>query len=281
MYGGQGGYGQRGRPIGCGLLIAVLMAAFALFQYYGSSSVNTVTGQKQHVAGITPNQEIALGLHAAPQMEQQYGGESQDARLTGIVQSVGQKVVQGSDAAKTPYQYQFHLLADTKTINAFALPGGQVFMTEALARHLRTEGQFAAVLGHEVGHVVARHSAQQLAKQQLSQGLTGAAVLATYDPNDPKSYANAAIIQAISSLVNLRFSRNDELQADQLGVRLMSEAGYDPRAMLQVMEILKQSGGPNGPEFFSTHPSPDHREERIKQDIAQVFPHGVPAGLKP
>lgn len=267
--------------IGIRVLIALVMAVFAVIKYFGTSQVNPVTGQKQHV-GLSPGQEIALGLQAAPEMEQQYGGEAQDPRGTALVQGIGNDVVANSEAHTSPYRFQFHLLADTHTVNAFALPGGQVFITEALLRDLKTRGQLAGVLGHECGHVIARHSAQQLAKQQLTQGLTGAAVLATYDPNNPNSRNSGAVAAVIGSLVNLKFSRNDESEADKLGVKLMSQAGYDPRAMLGVMEILKrEAGGGRQPEFLSTHPDPGNRLQRIRQNIQDLYPSGVPAGLRP
>ena len=273
--------GNRSRG-GAGLLIALVMAAFAVFKYFGSAQVNPVTGEKQHLAGITAQQEIALGLQAAPQMVQQYGGPSQNARLSQLVQAVGQRIVQGSDASKTPYQFKFTLLDDEKTVNAFALPGGQIFMTDALANRLKTEGQFAGVLAHEAAHVVAKHGAEHIAKQQLTQGLTGAAVLATYDPNNPSTTRNAAVIAALSNLVNLKYGREDELEADRLGVRYMSVAGYDPRAMIGVMEVLRGAGGSGRqPEFFATHPNPENRIQKIQAAIKAELPNGVPAGLKP
>ncbi|MBC8103560.1 MAG: M48 family metallopeptidase [Cytophagales bacterium] len=273
--------GNRGRG-GAGLLVALLMAAFALFRYYGSSQVNTVTGEKQRVAGISAQQEIALGLQAAPQMQQRHGGPSQNAQARALVAAVGEKIARGSDAAKTPYQYNFTLLDDDKTVNAFALPGGQIFMTDALASRFKTEGQFAGVLAHEAGHVIARHGAEHIAKQQLTQGLTGAAVLATYDPNNPSTQRSAAVLAAIGQLVNLKYGREDELEADRLGVRLMAQAGYDPRSLIQVMEVLKASGGGGRqPEFFSSHPNPENRIQRIQEAIKKEFPGGVPAGLKP
>ena len=196
---------------------------------------------------------------------------------------MGQKLLAGSEASKTEYRYQFHLLGDNKTINAFALPGGQVFITEALLHKLGSEGQVAGVLGHEIGHVVERHGAQHIAKQQLSQGLTGAAVLAAYDPSDPaRSTRNAAVIAAVGQLVNLKYGRNDELEADKEGVKLMSQAGYDPRAMVKVMEVLqKAGGGSRTPEFFSTHPNPENRIPKIQDAIKAVYPQGVPSGLTP
>jgi predicted Zn-dependent protease len=199
-----------------------------------------------------------------------------------VVSAVGQRIVEGSEASKSPYPYEFTLLDDEKTVNAFALPGGQIFMTDALVNRLNTEGQIAGVLAHEIGHVVAKHGAEHIAKQQLTQGLTGAAVLATYDPNDPGSRRNAAIIAAVGQLVNMKYGREDELESDKLGVRMMSRAGYDPRAMIKVMEVLRESGGRGKqPEFFSTHPNPENRIQRIQAAIKDEFPGGVPAGLKP
>lgn len=263
------------------LWVALVVAVISILGYFGSSVFNPVTQEKQHVAGITPAQEVALGLQAAPEMAQQFGGQDPDAEAQARVSAVGDRLVSQTAAGKTPYQYQFHLLNDPETINAFALPGGQVFITEGLLRRLQTEGQLAGVLGHEIGHVVARHGAEHIAKQQLTQGLTGAAVLATYDPNDPSSRGSAAVAAMIGQLVSMRFGRQDELEADGLGVRFASEAGYDPRAMIELMKILNQSSkGGRPPEFFSTHPNPENRIQRIQAAINERFPNGVPAGLE-
>ncbi len=273
--------GNRSRG-GAGLLIALIIAVFSLFRYFGSSQVNEVTGEKQRVGSVTPEQEIALGLQAEPEMLQQYGGESPDPDRRALVEGVGRRVVAQSEAVKTPYRYEFHLLRDNQTVNAFALPGGQVFITEALLRQLKTEGQLAGVLGHEVAHVVARHGAEHIAKQQLTQGLTGAAMMAAYDPNNPRSAQSAAMIAAIGQLVNLKYGRDDELESDRLGVRFISEAGYDPRAMIGVMAVLKSAGGGGRqPEFFSSHPNPDNRVGKIKEAIQKEFPNGVPQNLEP
>jgi predicted Zn-dependent protease len=270
---------RRRSPVSSRLLIALVVAGFSLFSYFSHSDVNPVTNEKQHLT-LTPNEEIALGLQAAPQMESEYGGESTNAADQELVDRIGGSVVSGSAARTTPYKYDFHVLADDKTINAFALPGGQVFITNALLHKLTTDAQLAGVLGHEVGHVVARHSAAQMAKQQLTQGLTGAAAVAMYDPNDPASRNSAAVAAMVGSLVNMKFGRADELEADRLGVRFMSEAGYDPRAMLGVMKVLQQSSKHGTPEFFSTHPNPENRMQRINEAIEQKYPDGVPSGMK-
>ncbi len=263
------------------LLAALVVAAIALFTYFGSSVFNPITEEKQHVAGITPEQEVALGLQAAPEMAQQFGGLDPDPESQARVDRIGQRLVSRSAAGKTPYRHDFHVLDDAETINAFALPGGQVFITEGLLRRLKTDGQIAGVLGHEIGHVVARHGAEHIAKQQLTQGLTGAAVLATYDPNDPSSRGSAAVAAMIGQLVNMRFGRQDELESDKLGVRFTSEAGYDPRSLIALMKILDESSqGNRPPEFFSTHPNPENRIQRIQTAIREQFPDGVPKELE-
>jgi beta-barrel assembly-enhancing protease len=263
-------------PISGRLLIAVIIAVISLLTYFGSSTYNPITGKKQHVGSITAEQEIQLGLQAAPEMTQQYGGLERDPGTVALVDQVGIRIIQNSDVRDSPYRFKFHVLADEKTINAFALPGGQIFITDGLLNKLKTPGQLAGVLAHEIGHVVDRHGAQHIAKQQLTQGLGSAAVIAASDPNDPNSSrSNAQLAQLVTQLVNLKFGRGDELEADRLGVRYMAQAGYDPRAMLQVMEILREaSAGRAPPEFFSTHPDPGNREEHIQKEIDREFTPG-------
>jgi predicted Zn-dependent protease len=215
-------------------------------------------------------------------MAQEFGGTDPDPQLQALVDQIGMEVVNNSAAKQSPYRYEFHLLGDRKTINAFALPGGQIFITRALLDKLRSKGQLAGVLGHEVAHVVARHGAEHMAKAKLTQGLTGAAVMATYDPENPSSANSAMIAQMIGGLINLKYGRDDEIESDKLGVRFVSEAGYDPRAMIEVMKVLKEAGGGGrAPEFFSSHPNPDNRIGRIQQAIKTQFPNGLPNGLKP
>lgn len=278
---------QQGRPGGSmlngRLMIALAMAAFALFSYFTTTSKNPVTGKSQHI-GISAEQEVAIGLQSVPEMVQQFGGESNDRQMARIVEQVGRRLITSTDAAKGDphYKFSFTLLDDDQTINAFALPGGPVFITDALANRLETEGQMAGVLGHEVGHVIARHGAQRIAKQQLTQGLTGSFVLATYDPNNPSTQNTAKIAMVVSQLVNMKYGREDELESDTLGVLFMLQAGYDPRAMIGVMKILQEAAGDKRPpEFMSTHPSSEHRIEEIEEAIKKVCPNGVPQGLIP
>lgn len=250
------------------IIIALVIAAISAFTYFSSSSTNEVTGEKQRVS-ISQEQEVALGLQAMPEMGAQFGGEVQDAELSQYVEEVGQKLARQAGSATTPYKFDFHVLRDPQTINAFALPGGQVSITMGLLTKLKNEAELAGVLGHEIGHVMARHGAEHLAKQQLTQGLVGAVGIATYDPANP-SASTAAIAAAIGQLVGMRYGRNDELESDELGVRFMKQAGYDPAGILSLMKILAESGnGGRQPEFFSTHPNPENRIQRIQELIRQ------------
>jgi predicted Zn-dependent protease len=259
------------------LVIAVLLALGGVVTYVSSRSTNPITGEVQHVA-LTPAQEIALGVQSAPRMAAEFGGELQDPDVRQYVETVGQAVVQKSEAARSPYQFRFHVLADPRTLNAFALPGGQIFITWGLVSQLGNEAQLAGVLGHEVFHVVGRHSAEQMAKAGLTQALAGAAVVATSDPNDPqRTYQNAAIAQAVTQMINLRYGRQDELEADQHGIQYMRQASYDPQGMVQMMELLERAGGSRQPEFLSSHPSPEHRLV-ILQKLAAEQPAGGTLG---
>jgi predicted Zn-dependent protease len=264
-YARRGGSGCSGR-----LIMAAAIALFSIISYFGSKQDNPITGETQYI-NITPEQEIALGLQAAPQMAAEFGGEDENANDQAIVDQVGNNILQNSPAGKSPYQFDFHLLDDAQTINAFALPGGQVFITRALYDKLQTEGELAGVLGHEIGHVVARHSAEQIAKTQLTEGLTGAAVIAAYDPDNPASANSAQVAMLIGQLINLKFGRDDELEADKFGVCFMNDTGYDPNEMVSVMQVLEAaSSGNQPPEFFSTHPSPANRIPRIQEDIQNI-----------
>lgn len=251
-------------------MFAAIIAAVSLFSYFGSRQDNPVTGETQYI-DITVDQEIALGLQAAPQMAAEFDGLDASEADQAIVDDVGNAIVASSPAGQTPYEFDFHLLADTETINAFALPGGQVFITRALYDKFQTEGELAGVLGHEIAHVVARHSAEHIAKAKLTEGLTGAAVIATYDPENPASAGSAQVAALLGQLINLKFGRDDELESDFLGVCFMNDTGYNPEEMVRVMQVLAESReGNQPPEFFSTHPNPDQRIERIQAAVQNV-----------
>lgn len=260
------------------LLIAVVLAVVALFSYVASRQENPVTGKTQSIA-LTRNQEIALGLSAAPQMAARFGGLDPSSVVQTEVETLGARLAQPSDLARTGYQFRFRVLADRRTVNAFALPGGPIFITRALLDRLQNEAQLAGVLGHEIGHVVGRHAAERIAKSQLFQGLAGAIGVAASDEYGRGQQA-AALAQMVGQLVQLRYGREDELESDRLAVRFVSDAGFDPRALIRVMEILAAAGGGGRqPEFLSTHPDPGNRRQSIERAITERFPGGVPPRL--
>lgn len=260
------------------LAAAAVMLVVALVSYYAKRRVNPVTGETQSIA-LTEKQEVALGLQAAPQMARKFGGSDRDQAAQRLVDEVGARLVQSGPAKSSPYKFEFTLLADDKTINAFALPGGPIFITRALYERLSTEAELAGVLGHEVGHVLGRHAAERIAKSQLGQQIVGAVGVATSDERGRGGLAQLAT-QAVVQMTQMKYGREDELQSDSLGVRFMADAGYDPRALLQVMKVLADSrGGKKQPEFTSTHPDPGNRAQKIEAEIAKRYPGGVPSNL--
>lgn len=255
--GGGGGASMR-------LIIGIVLAVFALISYFGSQEFNPITGETQYLS-LTPEQEIALGLQSVPEMKQQFGGDYPDREVQALIDQIGFNLVENTVARDTPWQFEFTVLDDRETVNAFALPGGQVFITIALLSEFETEDQIAGVLAHEIVHVLARHSAQRIAQSELTNGLVGAVGVASGDAGAAQTAA------MIAQLVNMRYGREDEIQSDTLGVCLMIDAGYDAEQLVTVMEVLARAGGGGGqPEFFSTHPSPENRVERIREAIANA-----------
>ena len=253
------------------LVVGLIVGLFALLSYFFTTDVveNPITGESQRVS-LTPTEEIALGLEAVSEISRQYGGLHPDRQAQALVDQIGQRLVDQSAAGQTGYRYEFHLLADSQTINAFALPGGQIFITQGLFQRLSNNNELAGVLAHEIGHVAARHAAERIAKAKLTEGLTGAAVIATYDPDNSNSLPTRQMAALVGQMVNMKYSRDDELQSDRLGVDFMIEAGFDPRGMLRVMEVLADAGAGNRlPDFFSTHPNPANRLERLRKLIAE------------
>jgi predicted Zn-dependent protease len=281
LFGNQ--YGQRSSGGCLRFVIAGVIALVAIISYYSRTETNPVTGEKQHVA-MTVDQEMALGLQSAPEMANQMGGalDPRNDPDAATVDRIGKQLVSSTDAARSPYAGNFHyyLLADPKTINAFALPGGQIFITRALYSRLQNTAQLAGVLGHETGHVINRHSAEHMASGQLGGALATAAGVAASD-NRGHGYSAAVVAQAVNSMLQLKYSRNDELEADAYGLKYMTQAGFSPAAMLDVMQILKDSAGSSGrgPNFLATHPDPDARLAAIKQFLQQNYPNGVPQNL--
>ena len=276
---GYGGQPRRG--INMRVVIALVIAAIGIIGYLTKRSVNPVTGETQYVS-LSPQQEMALGLQAAPEMAAQMGGvvDRSDPAAQKVAE-VGNRLVSSSDAKKSPYveNFNFHLLNDPNSINAFALPGGQIFITRALYNQLQNEAQLAGVLGHEIGHVINRHAAEHMAKGQLGGMLATAVGVGASDERGRGAMA-AVAAQMANQMLQLKFGRNDENESDRFGLQYMAQAGYDPREMLGVMEVLRgASKGGRTPEIMATHPMPDTRLREIADKIKEIYPSGVPDNL--
>ncbi len=281
---GGNAYQQRGGSgINIRFIIGLIIAGIGIFSYMNRTEVNPVTGEKQHIA-MSVEEERALGLQAAPQMVQEMGGvtDERDPR-TQIVRRIGLELVSRSDTRKSPYvdNFHFNLLSDSRTVNAFSLPGGQVFITAALFDRLENEAQLAGVLGHEIGHVIGRHGAEHMATGQLGQMLVTAVGVGASDDRGRGQIAAMAAAMA-NQIVQLKYSRGDEFEADHLGLKYMAQAGYDPTEMRRVMQILKESAGSGGraPSIFATHPDPDARIDKINSYLKETYPNGVSPELR-
>lgn len=275
---------RRRRQSFSGLKIRLIMAAgimlFSVVSYYSSGTVNPVTGEKQLVGGLTPAQEVEIGRSAAYQMIQQHGGITSDSRAGSQMAQLGKRIENAlyqrlqRDGIPMPYTFDFHLLADRRAINAFALPGGQIFITEALYNRLTHPGQLVGVLGHEIGHVIERHGVERMAQGGFFQRIAGAAGVAG------GGRSSAGLANAALNSIGMSYGRQAELESDRWGVELMVLMDFHPEHMLEVMEILKEaSGAGSTPEFMSSHPKPENRQKYIREVIAERFPDGLPPGL--
>lgn len=238
----------------------------------GGCAMNPVTGRPMFVL-VSEAQEIELGKSYAPQIAASMG-LYEDEELQRYVESIGMPMAQGSERPDLPWQFR---VVDDAAINAFAVPGGFIYVTRGILAHMGSEAELASVLGHEVGHVTARHSVSQISKQQLASiGLVvGSIALGEA----------AGLLVPIASqgmqLLFLSHGRDDERQSDDLGLRYMTEAGYDPHQMVEMFRTLGRSSPSEGarvPEWLSTHPNPENREARIEAAILEL--ERVPADPK-
>lgn len=233
---------------------------------------SAVTGKK-HAYGYTWQQEIEIGKNADKEIQQQYGIYD-DPKLSEYVNKVGQEVLSKSDLRKAAVSAEY---SDTKftfrvlnspVVNAFALPGGYIYVTRGLLAYLDNEAQLAVVLGHEIGHVAARHSSQRAFEEQLGQvALIGGVVVGEQVFGVPgQDILNVA--GTATKLLFLRYSRDDEREADRLGVEYAAKAGFKSSEASHFFTSLKrmsQQQGENLPSLLSTHPDPGDREQTINK----------------
>lgn len=248
-----------------------LLSASLLPALVSGCTTNAATGRSQFNYYST-SEEIQIGEQAGPELTKEYGGIVPDPELQAYVTRVGKTLASKTESDNPNLPWEFTLLND-EIVNAFALPGGKVFISRGLMEKMTNEAQLAGVLGHECGHVTAQHIDQQMG-QSLAVGI-GLSVLGAATSDSDRGQAVGAAAALFGQGYLLKYGRDQESEADTLGMRYMARAGYDPSGQLQVMQILKavekESGGRNTPEWLSTHPAPQTRIDRIKQLLATTF----------
>ena len=231
---------------------------------------NLATGQTQ-LNWISTNREIALGAEASPTFLKEYGEEIPSKQIRQYVADLGRRLAKHSERPELPWE--FHVV-DSGVINAFALPGGKVFVSRGLLAKMTNEAQLAGVLGHEVGHVTAQHIGQRMTQSMLVQGVAAGIGVAAEVSDEDWLHVLGAGAGVGGTVYILKFGRDQELQSDWLGVRYMSRLGYNPMGQLQLLKILEQesAGGQRPPEFLSTHPLPDTRISELNDHIRKNYP---------
>ena len=215
---------------------------------------------------FSKEQDVQLGKESADQVRKQTT-VIKDPVLTAYVNRVGQRLVSSREAQESGFPFTFEVVADP-SINAFALPGGPMFINTGLLRAVDNEAQLAGVMGREMSHVILRHGTNQATKSELVElpailgaQLTGSSMVG--------KLAQLGIGLGANSVL-LKFSRTDESQADLMGSHLMAEAGYDPMQLARFFDKLNANGGQQAPQFLSDHPNPDNREKAIAAEVQRL-----------
>ncbi|MGD2151879.1 MAG: M48 family metalloprotease [Gemmatimonadales bacterium] len=238
----------------------VIFAALTL----AGCPVNPATGERQLIL-VSEAQEIELGRQGAQQVEASIGLYD-DPDLQDYVNQIGQDLAANSEKPNLPWSFK---VVDDVVVNAFALPGGPIYVTRGILAHFNSEAELAGVLGHEIGHVTARHSAERISRAQAAQLGLGVGYIFL-----PEIAAYGDVFGAGLGLLFLKFSRDDERQADDLGFRYMRRSGYDATEIAGVFEMLGRvsaaAGGSGLPAWLSTHPDPGERRERMAQRLAEA-----------
>ncbi|MEM9347072.1 MAG: M48 family metallopeptidase [Planctomycetota bacterium] len=245
-----------------------LVVLFVLLPLAGCST-NEATGRSQFLP-LSWNEEVQLGAEAAPQFIEQSGGELPDQSIVQYVRDMGGRLAAQSEMPDI--DWEFYIL-DSQVINAFALPGGKVFISRGLMEKMDNEAQLAGVIGHEIGHVTARHGNERMGKAMIAQGVILAAGIGGAVSDEEWLQVLGVGTAVGGQLFLLKYSRSNELEADELGVRYMARSGYNPIGQIQVMEILREaSGGSAPPEWLSTHPASDTRISNLEELITKNYP---------
>jgi predicted Zn-dependent protease len=216
---------------------------------------------------VSGNQEIEIGKQANAQVRRQVP-ELRDAETAEYVRGIGRRLVPHAGGPKYPYTFS---VADYREINAFALPGGPVWVHRGILHAATNESQLAGVMAHEIAHISQRHAADQLTKATMANW--GLGVLGALLGNDGGATAAKLAAGFLANGLFLKFSRDDEREADRVGLQMLTRAGWDGRGMVELFEILRheQKRNPGRVEtFFSTHPSPQDRIVRLHGDVGRT-----------
>ncbi len=263
-----------------GFRAVCLLALFVVAGVLGGCSTNPATG-KRNLMMMSWAKERSLAAEAGPQFTKEFGGEVPDAGVQAYVDELGAKLTRVAleqAYAEVPELDWDYILLDSSVLNAFALPGGKVYLSRGLAEKLTNEAQLAGVLGHEVGHVMARHGNQRMSKQiGMNIALAGLAIGVGLADDDSafRQYGQYAVpaITVGGNVFLLSYGRDEELEADRLGIQYMVANGYDPAGQMQVMQILgkESAGASRPPEWLSTHPASATRVKRIQAMLKDQY----------
>eukprot|EP00913_Durusdinium_trenchii_P006349 g5961.t1 len=262
----------RMRPI----KIALALGGALLVGAQLGCSTNPATGRSQ-LNLMSRSQEIALGEEAKSQLTGEYGGSIGDATIHNYFSGIGRDLSTQTEADFETLPWEFTLL-DSEVLNAFALPGGKVFVSRGLAEKMDSEAELAFVMGHEVGHVTARHVNERISRQMVVAGAaTAVAIGAQVSDNDVIKIGVPAVVGVGAGAYLLKFGRDQESEADELGMRYMERAGYNPYGAYEAMGILAAAAGDGQrqPEFLSTHPYPETRLKQIQQRLQKEYPNSL------
>ena len=215
---------------------------------------------------ITRDQQKKLGLQTAAEVYKQMPVLPDNSPETQYVRQLGERLV-ATIPPEMSWPFEFHVVAQ-KEINAFALPGGEMFVNIGTITAAADEAQLAGVMGHEMSHVYMQHSAKQMQKAQLTQGLAGLAGAILGARGGAIGALSQMGVQVGAGMVMLKYSRSDEAQADQVGAMILYKAGYNPQALADFFKTLEAQGG-TGPQFLSDHPNPGNREAAIQKEIQE------------
>jgi len=220
---------------------------------------------------LSEPEEISLGEEAAPKFLKDYGGPIPSPSIQQYVSSLGMRIAAESERPQLPWE--FHAV-NSSVINAFALPGGKVFVTRGLLAELENEAMLVGVLGHEVGHVTGHHAGEQMTQALIIQGIAiGAGVAGAATDEDWLQVLGAGAATG-GAVYLLSYGRGQELESDRKGLEYMTNLGYNPVGLMQVMEMFeRQSAGARQPEFLSTHPHPESRIDQIHEIIKRDYPN--------